>query len=151
MPVFPVLLQDWHPQNQEAGLQRWHIDMSWPFWKVQHHTSTEEKDAGRHVSYKLILLPFSLPFLRYVCSDYERDRLNMAKPGKEKRGRGTWKTESLKNLHEAMACHRLINDSSVLASPQLHCSQALHRAFTLLPLTNKNFSLKRATLECWKL
>ncbi len=145
-PVSPVLLQEWHPQSQEAGLQRWHTGTTWPFWKVQHRTSTEETDPaeGRVTNW--------LSHHFFFCHEDMPAQLldGQTEQSKEKEKEATWKTGSWRSLRRAMACHRLINDSSVLASLQLHCSQALHCALTSLPLTTKNFSLLRATLRCWK-
>lgn len=101
--------------------------------------------SSRGEGYKLIFSPF------FRNEDPPAQLLDgQTEQSKEKEKEATWKTESWRSLHQAMACHRLINDSSVLASPQLHCSQALHWALTSLPLTTQNFSLMRATLRCWK-
>lgn len=64
MSASPVLPQDWHPQSQGAELQRWHTGMTWPFWKVQHHTSTQETDTAEGRVTNWFLSQFSLPFLR---------------------------------------------------------------------------------------
>lgn len=124
MPVSPVLLQDLHPQSPEARLQRWHTGMAWLFWKGQHHTSTEETGTAEWGN-------VCLAIRCRLCSREKKMRLNERK--------------SRKSVNQGMACHRLINDSTVLTSPQLHWSQALHWAFSSLPLTTKNFSHERLT------
>lgn len=49
MPASPALHLNWNPQSLEAGPQRLHTGMTWPFWKVQYHISTKCKKRGKGV------------------------------------------------------------------------------------------------------
>lgn len=57
---------------------------------------------------------------------YLATRWSREKSRREKYEEATWKTPSWRSLHQAIACHKLINDSSALVWLQLLCSQALY-------------------------
>lgn len=75
----------------------------------------------------------------------EMDRASWAESGEEKWRMATWKTESWRSVHQAMSCHKLINDSSIMVLPQLHRSQALHWVFTSLSVATETFSSSSET------
>lgn len=138
--VSPAFLQGWHQQSQEAGPRRWRTGTTWSFWKVQRHTSTWGDRHSRREGQKLALSPPPIFTAAGMCMvSREMDRVSWAESGEEKWRMATWKTESWRSVHQAMSCHKLINDSSIMVSPQLHRSQALHWVFTSLSVTTETF------------